>query len=191
MSVVNRLEPQQRLFVYEYVKDFVVSRAARRVGVAPTTGFAWIALPHVQEAVAEVMEERVLRTQIDADWVLTQLGTMFQADIGDIFDDLGALRPIHEWPEVWRKMCQGIKVNELWDGYGADRTIAGQIKDVKFIDRLRAIELIGKHTNVRAFLDRTEHTTDGDLVEKLLQGRRRTRKLRGEADNVSETMSFL
>jgi hypothetical protein len=43
--------------------------------------------------------------------------------------------------------------------------------------------MIGKHTNVKAFTERLEVTSDQDLVERLLAGRKRAHaKNKGDDD---------
>lgn len=185
MKAIDLLSPQRRVFVYEYLKHFRVGRAASAVGIAASTAGSWLGEPEIQEAIAEAIDERSQRTQIDADWVLTQLAQMFTADLGDIYNQDGTLRPIHEWPETWRKMTRSVKVHELWEGSGAERMQIGQVKEASFIDRLKALEMIGKHTNVRAFLERMEVATDQELTERLLKGRRRARERGGDGNGMT------
>ncbi len=181
------LSPQKRMFVLEYIKDFKANRAAERAGFPASVGHKFMAEEDVQLGIAAAMEERALRTGIDADWVLTQLGRLFEADLADIFvPGTDTLKPIHEWPEVWRKLCSGIEVNELFEGRGTERTVIGYVKKIKLMDRLRAVELIGKHTNVKAFVDRVEVATEQDLVDRLMRGRQRARE-----KTQQDEMSFL
>ncbi len=185
-QLLNDLSPQKRMWVLEYLKDFKQCKAAERIGLSGSVGSTWLGLPEVQEAISEQMEERVERTQIDADWVLEELAKMFSADLADIFKPgTDTLRPIHEWPSVWRKMCSGIKVNEMFSGSGDDRALIGYVKDIKIIDRLKSLDMIGKHTNVKAFTERLEVTSDQDLIERLNAGRKRARQINKEDDDLS------
>jgi phage terminase small subunit len=168
---LNQLSPSKRMFVLEYLKDFKPGKAAERVGLAASTGSGYLADVDIQEAVAEQMEQRAERTQIDADWVLIQLDKMFNADMADIFvPGSNDLKPIHEWPEVWRKMATAVKIDSRRDGEDLYH-----VKDVKILDRLKTLDMIGKHTNVKAFMDRIEVTTDQDLTNRLMAGRKRAR----------------
>jgi phage terminase small subunit len=170
---LNELSPQKRMFVLEYLKCFKPSVASTKIGLAPSTGSAYLADLDVQDAIAEQMEQRISRTQVDADWVLLQLAKMFDADLADIFvPGSNDLRPIHEWPEIWRKMTTSVKID---DKFSKDAG-AFSVKDVKILDRLKALEMIGKHTDVRAFTERIEVATDQDLTDRLIAGRKRARE---------------
>jgi len=169
------LSPSKRMFVLEYLKDFVITRTAERLGISPSTASKYLGELDVQAAIAGEMADRALRTSIDSDWVLVQLSQMFQADLADIFiPGTNDVRPVHEWPEIWRKMSTGVKVD---DRGSADNIYT--VKDVKIMDRLKALEMIGKHTDVRAFLDRVIVATDQELTEKLMAGRKRARERNG------------
>ena len=174
---LNILSPQKRMFVLEFLKTFKPGKAAAAVGLAACTGSGYLGETDVQEAVAEQMELRTLNTQIDSDWVLVELGKMFGADLADIFyPETNDLRPIHEWPEIWRKMTTGVKITTLYGGKGDDKIEIGHTKDVKILDRLKCLESIGKHTDVRAFTERVEITTDQALTDRLMAGRKRARQ---------------
>jgi phage terminase small subunit len=177
------------MFVLEFIKTFKPRVAAEAVNLSTMSGSRLLAEPDIQEAIAEQMERRTMETQIDADWVLIELSKMFQANLSDLFfPGTNDLRPVHEWPEVWQKMSTGVKVDSMFEGRGADRELVGYVKDIKIMDRLKTLELIGKHTNVKAFMERHEVTTDQDLTDRLLAGRKRARERNTETD---EPLSFL
>lgn len=171
METFNALDPRQRYFCCEYIKDLVVSRAARRCNISPATASQWLQRDDVKAAVHELCAEREMRTQIDAEWVLTQLGQLFQADLADLYDyDTGDLLPIHEWPDVWRRMTTAVET----DNRGGDDA-PYTVKKVRILDRIKVLELLGKHVDVKAFSDKLEISTDKDLTQRLLEGRRRAR----------------
>jgi len=171
---LNQLSPQKRMFVLELLKNnFKIGAAAESVGLVASTGSAFFAEFDVQCAIEEQMQQRVDRTQVDADWVLLQLAKMFDADLADIFvPGSNDLRPIHEWPEIWRKMTTAVKIDDKSSRESGQYTV----KDVKILDRLKALEMIGKHTDVRAFTERIEVATDQDLTDRLIAGRKRARE---------------
>lgn len=188
LTALSVLDTVHKLFVLEYLKDFKASRAALRVGLASSQGRVLLAREDVQEAIAEEMQFRMDRVQVDADWVLQELAMMFQADLADIFSPINnTLLPIHEWPPVWRKMAASVKVKEEFVYESGMRDMIGYTKDVKIIDRLRALEMMGKHVNVQAFSERLEVTTDDDLTKRLMAGRKRAKKIIDvEVSDVSE-----
>lgn len=152
------LTAKQARFVEEYLIDLNATQAAIRAGYSEKTaaavGHENLRKPKIADAIASAQRERSDRTQIDADWVLKRLAGEADADLADLYDATGGLKPVREWPEVWRKgLVAGLDVEEI----RIDGAVVGQIRKVKLSDRLKRIELIGKHVNVQAFKDQIEH----------------------------------
>lgn len=154
------LTPKQRAFVDEYLIDLNATKAAIRAGFsAKTAGQKGheFTTQHVgvMAAIASAQSQRAERTKIDADWVLMRLAAEAEADIADLYADDGSLLPVHEWPEIWRKgLVAGIDVEEIRE----EGVTVGTVRKLKLSDRIKRIELIGKHVNVQAFKDQVEHT---------------------------------
>lgn len=113
--------------------------------------------PKVSLCLAEYQSERSKRTNFDADKVLIHLADVISADISDIIcETTHAYKPIHSWPKIWRQMVQNIGVTELFEGKGKDRKKIGEFTSYTFINRTKAIELVGKHVNVGAFAEKLQ-----------------------------------
>lgn len=156
-------------FVAEYLVDLNATQAAIRAGYAKKgakdQAYALMQDPEVAEAIKAAMEERNKRLQVDADYVLQRLTEIDQLDLADIFDLDGKLLPIRQWPLIWRQMVKEVDM---------------KTGKVKFHDKLRALELIGKHVNVNAFREQVNHTGDinfTDMTDEELE--RRIAKLSG------------
>ena len=67
--------------------------------------------------------------------------------------------PIHEIPEEIRRAISGLETFEEFEGFGKDREKIGDTKKLKFWDKPRALELLGKHLGL--FVDKVDHTTGG------------------------------
>lgn len=159
---MSELTAKQARFVEEYVLDLNATQAAIRAGYAEKSasveGARLLANAKVGEAVAAGLKARSERTKIDADWVLTRLAEEAEADLSDLYDDNGHLKPISEWPPIWRKgLVQGIEVEELYEGRGEDREHIGRLRKLKFDSRIKRVELIGKHVAVQAFREQVGH----------------------------------
>ncbi len=153
------MTPKQQRFVEEYLIDLNATQAAIRAGysenAAKEQGYENLTKPHIAEAIAEAMAARSERTKIDADWVLARLADEADADLADLYDENNGLKPITEWPLVWRQgLVAALEVEEIFK----DGKKLGQVTKVKLSDRLKRIELIGKHVDVQAFAERHEHT---------------------------------
>lgn len=111
--------------------------------------------PEINAYLLKMTEAAAEKACIDAALVLTRLGEMVDADPLDIFDEkTGAYKHIKDWPLVWRRMLSAADVQKI----SADGNEIGEIVKFKFIDRLKAYELIGKHIDVSAFKEKIEHS---------------------------------
>lgn len=164
------LTPKQQRFVEEYLIDLNATQAAIRAGYSERTaneqGSRLLANVSVSEAIAEAQAKREERTQIDADYVLKRLVEIDQMDVLDIMDDQMKIRPVNEWPKVWRQYVTNLENLELSDGEGC-------FKKIKWPDKVKNLELIGKHVSVGAFKDKVEHSgkleiqSISDLMDEL------------------------
>lgn len=66
--------------------------------------------PRIQERIAQLMQQRNKRTKMSADTVLKRLVDMLDADIADILTDTGDIKPIKDWPAVWRKSIASFEI---------------------------------------------------------------------------------
>lgn len=155
------LTPKQEAFCNEYLVDLNATQAAIRAGysakTAKSVGSENLSKPDVQSYLAERQADRAKRTEIDADYVLRRLAAIDQMDIKDIIQDDGTIKPVKDWPEVWRKSISGLDVSELFEGSGDKRELAGLLKKIKLPDKLKNLELMGKHVQVGAFKETVEN----------------------------------
>jgi phage terminase small subunit len=156
----------QERFALEYLVDLNATRAAERAGSAAqnltVAGSEFLANPNIAARIAEMQAERASRTKIDADWLLKRLADEATANIADLYDDDGALKSVHDWPEIWRiGLVQGMDVEERYEGRGEERTQVVTRK-IKISDRVKRLELIGKHIGVQAF--RENVAVSGDIA---------------------------
>lgn len=155
-------DERQIKFVEEYIKSLNATDAAIRAGYSEKTarsqGSRLLTNVDIQNAIQEAKAERQERTKIDADYVLRRLVEIDQMDVLDIMDDQMKIRPVNEWPKAWRQYVTNLENLELSDGEGC-------FKKIKWPDKIKNLELIGKHVSVGAFKDKVEHTgpNGGDI----------------------------
>ena len=68
-----------------------------------------------------------------------------------------------------------LEISALYEGTGRERREIGHVKKVKFAERLRRLELIGKHIRINAFKEIVEHKGLTALAERLERAQRRSR----------------
>jgi len=150
------LEPRETRFVLEYLKDLNAPAAYRRVGFhshhSDVMGSRMLSRPHVAAAIAVAIEERSRALKIDAQYVLTHLRDMFEARYSDLIASDGGYKPARDWPDVWQRMLEGADIEQVEVKKGRKTRVVR----VRFLSRLKALELIGKHIDVRAFVTQAE-----------------------------------
>lgn len=158
----KKLTPRMLAFVGEYLTCFCGTKAARAAGYAhPNQKSTWLlAQPHVQAELTRRMERHMKKQDISAERVLAELARVAFADIGEVFDEDGAMLPLSKMPEDARRAIAGIESDDLYEGFGEERSIIGKTRKVKLNDKLRALELLGKH--LKLFTDKIE--IDGALT---------------------------
>lgn len=158
------LTAKQQQFVSEYLVDLNATQAAIRAGYsakrADAIGYDLLRNTGVASAIHDAKQARAERTEIDADWVLKRLARDATADLADLYDDQGSLKPVKDWPMVWRTgLVAGVETVQERAGVGADGEPAFvTVRKVKLLDRTKLVELIGKHVDVGAFKERVEHS---------------------------------
>lgn len=159
------LAAKHQRFVEEYLKDLNGAQAAIRAGYSAKTAkeqaSRLLTNANVLEALSEAQERRSKKTGIDAEWVLTRLAHESLADVADLYDENGGLKSVHDWPLIWRQgLVAGMDVEEIREN-GA---VVGVVRKVKLSDRIKRIELIGRHIDVQAFKDKIEQIGTMTLV---------------------------
>lgn len=171
------LTQKQRLFVDEYLIDLNATQAAIRAGYSKRTagqiGDENLKKPQIAQAIKAAMESRNKRAQIDADYVLRRLVEIDQMDVADILTDDMSVKPLNEWPKVWRQYLAGFDVSELFEGVGKEREFVGFLKKLKWPDKVKNLELLGKHVNVNAFRDQVDLNVVGSLADDIAKARQR------------------
>lgn len=168
---MRKLTPKQQRFVDEYLIDLNGTQAAIRAGYSEKTATEIasenLTKPNVIAAVQSAQTARSKRTQVDADWVLERLETEAKADLADIYNDNGTLKPVKDWPLIWRQgLIAGVETAQEFEEVDGKKVPAGLVHKVKISDRIKRVELIGKHMAVAAFVERHEHTgKDGAPIE--------------------------
>lgn len=150
------MTPKQQAFVDEYLIDLNATQAATRAGYSARTaneqGARLLANASVSAAIAAAKRVRSEKTAVDAAWLLSRLADEATADVADLYDETGNVRAVKDWPLIWRTgLVAGIEVESIGEG-------AGRLTKIKLSDRVKRLELIGKHIDVQAFKDKIEHT---------------------------------
>jgi len=170
------LTPKQAAFVREYLIDMNATQAAIRAGYSAKTaasqGERLLRNVELKRAIIAAKAERADRTKVDSDWVLRRLADEAEADVADLYDDFGNVKPVKEWPLIWRQgLVAGIDIETIGEG-------AGRVTKIKVSDRIRRIDLIGKHVDVQAFKEKVDVTVT-NLADVIAERRKRISDAKG------------
>ncbi|WP_063655470.1 terminase small subunit [Candidatus Arsenophonus triatominarum] len=163
------LTDKQEAFCREYLIDLNATQAAIRAGYSEKTAkeiaFENLTKPHIQKRIQVLMEARKNRIEVNADYVLKRLVDIDQMDVLDILNESGDLKPIKEWPKVWRTTLSGLDIAAI-RLEGAEALL----KKIKWPDKIKNLELLGKHIAVQSFREQVsnEHTGKaGNPIEHI------------------------
>ncbi|QGY29774.1 terminase small subunit [Pantoea cypripedii] len=163
------LNDKQEMFCREYLIDLNATQAAIRAGysekTAKETGYENLTKPHIQERISALQAARNERVDIDADYVLRRLAEIDQMDVLDILNDDGGIKPISEWPKVWRTTLSGLDINTSITNFD-ETTTENILKKIKWPDKVKNLELLGKHVNVQAFREKVQTEHSGEVTVK-------------------------
>lgn len=166
------LTPKQARFVEEYLIDLNATQAAIRAGYSSRSANEQAAQllgkPHIKTAIEAGRAARSEETKIDAAWVLKRLAAEAEADVADIYGDDGELLPLKQWPKIWRQgLVAGMDVEEI----EVEGVKVGLIRKVKISDRVRRLELIGKHVGVQAFQENIQVGGVEQLADRIARAK--------------------
>lgn len=161
--------PKHEIFSQELAKGCDKQEAAVSAGYsrksASQTASYLVKKPEILARVSEINARIVEKSEWDAARVLIRLGEQAEADILELHNEDGSFKPVKDWPIVWRRMIQGMKVkrekvrskdgvqagdSKAWDETGAE------ILEIKFIDRLDNLKLLGQHKAIDAFVQQKQ-----------------------------------
>lgn len=170
------MTPKQSAFVSEYLIDLNATQAAIRAGYseknAHKIGSQLLGKTRISEAILKAKEKRSKKTEIDAEYVLNRLSDIDNMDVTDILNDDWTLKPLSEWPKVWRTYLSAFDVQEIRTGQSEGDNTIGLLKKIKWPDKVKILELIGKHVYVSAWdkQDKGQQPAENmaELISKLI-----------------------
>lgn len=164
------LTARQASFVEHYVVDLNATQAAIKAGYAQksaaVTASKLLKNAGIEAAIAATKKKQADRLEVKAERVLLELARIAWVDIREAQDDKGNWLPLHEWPENIRRAVSSIEYERMITGIAEDGTHIEKVllKKVKFWDKPKSNELLGKH--LALFVDlKHQHDVGPTLAE--------------------------
>lgn len=146
------LTPKQVRFCEEYLIDLNATQAAIRAGYstdsAGSIGSENLTKPEIRARIDAAMAERSKRTGINADRVLRELGRIAFVNAKDVLN-LSTAEVRADASDDDLAVIAGVKVKRIPGEFGE-----GVEREVRLADKLKALELCGKHLGM--FADKTD-----------------------------------
>lgn len=176
----KKLTTKQQLFVQEYIVDFNATQAAIRAGYSKKSASVIaaqnLAKLYISEAIAEAMEGRILRTKVDADYVLHKAVQYLETSMKDFlvvpedggmpYFDLSQATP-EQLAAIDTLQLDTVKERDGVDEDGKPATVTVRKIRLSIPKRKEMLELIGKHVNVQAFREQVGiGNPDGSNIDK-------------------------
>ncbi len=116
--------------------------------------------PNVLAFIDSVKMVNAEEANISAKYVLKRLVEIDELDVIDILDNTGNIRAIRDWPKSWRTSISGLDVQDMMSG-----DTESVIKKIKWPDKLKNLELLGKHVDIKAWDG--ENSIDDKPIHKI------------------------
>jgi phage terminase small subunit len=144
------MTPKQDRFVAEYLANGLnATQAAVAAGYSDKTaqqqGSRLLLNTEVAAAVAGKTNQMMDKLEITADMVLQEIGKLAFFDPGKLFNSDGSMKQISEIDDRSRASLAGFDVCELFEGSGDQKHAYGLLKKVKFVDKTRNLEMLGRY----------------------------------------------
>lgn len=165
---------KERLFAHEYLIDQNMTQAAIRAGYsaksADKIAHELYHKPHIKGWIEEHLAKRCAALEVTADRILKELALIGFQNIAGAFTGDNSLKSIADMPEDIQRVISGIDIDELFEGRGEDREHVGYTKKLRTWDKLKALELMGKH--LKMFTDKIEINERPKVFVRDLTGKK-------------------
>lgn len=160
------LTEQQKLFCAYYVKDLNGPKAARAAKYSEKNAHSiscrLLSKVHIREEIERLMKRPLQKAAVTVDRVIKELARVGFADLSKAYEEDGSLKNIHEMDKSIVATISGIEVDEITAGKGSNKRSLGKTKKVKMHDKVKALELLGRH--LKMFTDNVDLTSKGKEI---------------------------
>lgn len=147
-----KLTEKQQRFVEEYLIDLNATQAAIRAGYKPSSarqvGTENMSKPSIRACIDQAIAERSKRTGINQDRVIRELARLAFVNASDVIDmDEASIKCNASEDDTAAIASVKVKTIPTKEGDGVER-------EIRLNDKLKALELLGKHLGM--FKDKLE-----------------------------------
>lgn len=176
--LLKRLGPQHHTFILNFVARPHNATAAYiaagfSAGGAKQSAHELLKDPLVKAEIKRLIEEKHKALHMDVDEILARTAMLARANPAALYDEKGALRPLHELDEEHTIMIAGIEVEEIRKGSGDKAEVVGAVKKVRLRDPMAALRLLAEHKKLVKNADDGVNALASALADRLKLARER------------------
>lgn len=156
--MAKNLNKKQQLFVAEYLIDKNATRAYIAAGYskngAAQSAERLLRNADIQAEIDRKFSKQLEKAGLTSERVLSAIAKVAFFDPRKFFNADGSAKQMSEIDEDTALALAGMEVVELFEGNGDQKHCYGLLKKFKLSDRLRALELAGRH--LKLFTDKVD-----------------------------------
>ena len=158
---------KRNAFVYHYARLKDIKLAAEAANIKYGSARNLMTKDDIVAAIKVEEEAIQAASGVTAPQVIKEFARVAFADISLAFDEKGNLKEIHSIPEDVRRAIAGIEIVEEFTGSGENRVFRGYTKKVKFWDKVKALENLGKIIGVYSADNKQKSESIVDFFARL------------------------
>lgn len=151
----------QKRFCDEYLIDLNATRAykvaysrCKKDETANVNGSKLLRNTKVKEYISKKQKEIEKRTEVTQQRIINELAKVAFSDIRNAYDERGNLKMVQDLDDDIAGAIISMESFEEYDGRGENREYIGDTKKIKLADKIKSLELLGKHIGM--FKDKIE-----------------------------------
>ena len=109
----------------------------------------------VRDHLATILHKVSVSNEITIDRTMREIASVAYGDVGELFDEKGALLPVHTLAPHVSAMIAGVEQEEIYGPTGdedAPRAVIGMVRKVRLRDKLKSLDqcmsILGMHKSL-------------------------------------------
>jgi phage terminase small subunit len=184
-SAYARLKPQYKKFVDKYLETFNGTQSAIYAGYKKTsaseTAYEILNYPHIKRAISERSKMLSDGSAITIDRWIREVGRIAFLDLRQLFDESGEIKDPKDWDDDLASVIGSFEVGEVRSTKDGDDWVQERITKVKMLDKLQALEKLGKY--FRLFSDLVEVDVSDKFKDAIRRAEEIALKYGGASDD--------
>lgn len=136
---------KQKDFAQEYIKDFNAVQAAIRAGYSTSTAHTYasklLKRSEIQREISALMQALPQESGVTPAFVVKELARIAGFDPVNILSADGSIKELALWPDGDTRVIASVDVQEVKER----GQVVGIVKKVRVWDKIKALELLGRH----------------------------------------------